>query len=115
MEGATIASNSATGSTTEVGSERGRGVLRAKSSADGEHRKPELVGNVTIDTSTVQSLTLTSTGTAPVTVNSAVIAGAGFALADNTLPVTLSPTQSLTLHVQFNPHDSRESQWNVDD
>jgi len=97
----TIASNSATGSTTEV----------ALSGVSVAAPSPQLTvstgslsfGNVTIDTSTVQSLTLTSTGTAPVTVNSAVIAGAGFALADNTLPVTLSPTQSLTLHVQFNP------------
>jgi hypothetical protein len=60
-------------------------------------------GNVTVNTSTTQSLTLTSTGTAPVTVSSAEITGAGFTLVGGTLPVTLSPTQSITLQVQFRP------------
>lgn len=60
-------------------------------------------GNVTVNTSTTQSLTLTSTGTAPVSVNSAVISGSGFVLAGGTLPITLAPTHSLTLQVQFNP------------
>jgi Abnormal spindle-like microcephaly-assoc'd, ASPM-SPD-2-Hydin len=60
-------------------------------------------GNVTMNTSTTQSLTLTSTGTAPVTVNSAAIMGAGFTIVGSDLPVTLNPTQSLTLQVQFLP------------
>jgi hypothetical protein len=97
----TINSDSSTGSTTEVALS---GVSVAAPSPQLTLSTASLsFGNVTVDTSVEQSLTLTSTGTAPVTVNSAVIAGAGFALADNTLPVTLSPTQSLTLHVQFNP------------
>jgi hypothetical protein len=60
-------------------------------------------GNVTVNTATTQSLTLTSTGTSPVTVNSAVVAGAGFTIVGGSLPVTLSPTQSMTLQVQFLP------------
>ncbi len=60
-------------------------------------------GNVTVNTTTTQSLTLTSTGTAPVVVNSAAITGAGFAIVGGNLPATLNPTQSLTLRVQFNP------------
>ena len=60
-------------------------------------------GNVTVNTSTAQSLTLTSTGTVAVIVNSASIPGPGFALTGGGLPVTLAPTQSSTVHVQFDP------------
>ena len=60
-------------------------------------------GSVTVNTATTQSLTLTSTGTAPVTVSSAAITGTGFAFVGGTLPVTLNPTQSMTLQVQFVP------------
>jgi len=58
-------------------------------------------GSVTINTATMQSLTLTPLGTAPVTVNSASITGAGFAIVGASFPGTLNPTQSLTLQVQF--------------
>ncbi len=60
-------------------------------------------GNVTVKTSAAQSLTLRSTGTASVTVNSVTITGAGFALVGSPLPATLSPGQSITLQVQFSP------------
>jgi len=60
-------------------------------------------GDVTVDTASVQYLTLTSTGTSPVTVNSTVISGAGFSMVAGMFPVTLDPNQSLTLQVQFNP------------
>src|SRR5205807_128564 len=60
-------------------------------------------GSVTVNTATTQSLTLTSTGTSPVTVNSAAITGAGFTIVGGTLPVTLNPTQAMTLQVQFLP------------
>src|SRR5207302_167503 len=53
-------------------------------------------GSVTVNTATTQSLTLTSTGTSPVTVNSAAITGAGFTIVGGTLPVTLNPTQLVT-------------------
>ena len=60
-------------------------------------------GSVTVNTPTTQPVTLTSTGTAPVTVNSAAISGAGFTIVGGTLPATLSPAQSITLQVQFLP------------
>ena len=60
-------------------------------------------GSLTVNTATTQSLTLTSTGTSPVTVSSAAITGTGFTIVGSSLPLTLSPTQSLTLQVQFNP------------
>ncbi len=62
-----------------------------------------------MDTSTAQSLTLTSTGTAPVTVNSATVRGTGFILVDSSLPVTLAPTQSLTLHFAIQSDDGRRA------
>jgi hypothetical protein len=58
---------------------------------------------VALNAATTQPLTLTSTGTAPVTVNSAAIAGAGFTIVAQSFPVTLNPTQSVTLQVQFDP------------
>jgi hypothetical protein len=46
---------------------------------------------------------LTSSGTSAVTVSSASVQGAGFSLSGGILPVTLNPTQSTTLQVQFAP------------
>ncbi len=60
-------------------------------------------GSVTVNSSATQSLTLTSLGTAPVTVNSVSITGAAFTIVAGTFPVTLTPSQSVTLQVQFKP------------
>jgi hypothetical protein len=60
-------------------------------------------GNVTVNTPSTQPVTLTSSGTAPVTVNSAALAGTGFTMSGATFPVTLNPSQSVTLNVQFDP------------
>ena len=60
-------------------------------------------GNVILNTAATQSVTLTSTGTVPVTVSSATLTGAGFTLPATTLPMTLNPGQALTLVVQFTP------------
>jgi hypothetical protein len=96
-----ISSNSSAGSTTVV-------MLNGTSTAA---TSPQLTvsaaslsfGNVTVGTATTQSLTLSSTGTAPVTVNSTLVSGSGFTIVGANLPVTLSPTQSVTLQVQFDP------------
>ena len=109
----TITSNSSTGSTAAVS-------LSGTSTAA---PSPQLTvsaaslsfGSVTVNTSTTQTLTLTSTGTAPVTVNSVTISGAGFTIVGGSLPATLSPTQSLTLQVQFLPDDDRNCQRSADD
>jgi Abnormal spindle-like microcephaly-assoc'd, ASPM-SPD-2-Hydin len=97
----TINSNSSTGSTTMV-------TLSGTSTAAAS---PQLsvsaaslsFGNVAVNTVTTQSLTLTSTGTSPVTVNSVGITGAGFTIVASSFPVTLNPSQALTLQVQFDP------------
>jgi hypothetical protein len=60
-------------------------------------------GNVTINSPATLSLILTSTGSSPVTVNAASITGTGFTLVSSNLRVTLEPTQSLALQVQFDP------------
>ncbi|MGB8538506.1 MAG: choice-of-anchor D domain-containing protein [Acidobacteriaceae bacterium] len=60
-------------------------------------------GNVTVNTASTQPVTLTSTGTAPVTINSAALTGTGFTMSGATFPVTLNPSQSVTLNVQFDP------------
>ena len=60
-------------------------------------------GDVTVNTASTQPVTLTSTGTAPVTINSATVSGAGFTVSGSTFPVTLNPKQSVTLNVQFDP------------
>lgn len=60
-------------------------------------------GDVDLNTPTNQSVTLTSTGTVPVTVNAGSITGNGFTMAGVTFPVTLNPGQSATLQVTFDP------------
>ena len=60
-------------------------------------------GNVPLNIASTQSVTLTSTGTAPVTINAATVSGLPFSVSGATLPVTLNPNQSVTLKVQFDP------------
>jgi Abnormal spindle-like microcephaly-assoc'd, ASPM-SPD-2-Hydin len=101
----TISSNSASGSSAVVA------LAGTGTTASGPQTSAQLTvsaaslsfGSVTVNTAATQSLTLTSTGTSPVTVNSAAITGAGFTIVAQSFPVTLNPTQSVTLQVQFNP------------
>jgi hypothetical protein len=60
-------------------------------------------GDVAINTQATQALTLSSTGTAAVTVNASTLSGTGFSATGATFPMTLNPNQSATLNVQFNP------------
>jgi len=60
-------------------------------------------GSVLVNTPQEQSVTLTSTGTSAVTVNSASVSGTGFSLSGVSLPVTLNAGQSTTLQVLFDP------------
>src|SRR5258705_2902315 len=107
----TISSNSSTGGTALVAL-NGTGTAAAS---------PQLAvstaslsfGSVTVNTATTQTLTLTSTGTSPVTVNSAAIIGAGFTIAAQSFPITLNPTQSVTLQVQFLPTSTRTASGQI--
>jgi hypothetical protein len=60
-------------------------------------------GNVAVNVPVTETITLISSGAAPVTVSSIAVSGTGFSLASGTFPVTLNPSQSLALGVQFNP------------
>jgi Abnormal spindle-like microcephaly-assoc'd, ASPM-SPD-2-Hydin len=96
----TISSNSTTGSTAVVAL-----------SGTGTAANPQLTvsaaslsfGSVAVNTATTLTLTLTSSGTTPVTVNSGTITGTGFTLVGGGFPVTIDPTQTLVLQLQFKP------------
>ena len=60
-------------------------------------------GNVALKMTSTQSLTLASTGTAPVTISAATLTGTGFAMTGTTFPMTLNPGQSATVNLQFDP------------
>ena len=60
-------------------------------------------GNVNLNTPATQSVTLSSTGTAGVTVSLATVIGSGFTISGATFPLALSPSQSATISVQFDP------------
>ena len=61
-------------------------------------------GNVFVNTATApQSVTLTSTGTVPVTISAATLTGTGFTVSGIAFPATLSPGQAATLNVGFDP------------
>jgi hypothetical protein len=60
-------------------------------------------GDVVVNTPATQSVTLTSTGTVPVTVDGATLTGAGFTVSGADFPATLSPNQEAKLNIEFDP------------
>jgi hypothetical protein len=60
-------------------------------------------GSVVLNSPQEQSVKISSTGTAPLTVNSAAVSGTGFSIAGATFPATLNPGQSIALQVLFDP------------
>jgi hypothetical protein len=60
-------------------------------------------GSIPVNSTATYTLTMTSSGTTPVTVNSGSVAGAGFTIVGGSFPVTLNPTQTLVLPLQFKP------------
>jgi hypothetical protein len=60
-------------------------------------------GNVNLNTPSTQSVTLSSTGTAAVTVSAAAVSGSGFTISGAAFPLTLSSSQGATINVQFDP------------
>jgi centrosomal CEP192-like protein/ASPM-SPD-2-Hydin domain-containing protein/HYDIN/CFA65/VesB family protein len=98
----TINSNSSSGAST---------VIQLSGTGTAVTTTPQLLfsttalsfGSVPVGSTGTQSLTLTSSGTAPVTISSAVLQGTGFSDTGATFPMTLNPNQSVTLTVQFDP------------
>ena len=96
----TIRSNSSTNSTAVVDlSGTGTAVVSPQLTVSAASLT---FGDVTVNTASTLPVTSTSTGTAPVTISSAALRGAGFTCREP-LPVTLNPGQSVTLNVQFDP------------
>ncbi len=60
-------------------------------------------GNDSVNSAATQTVTLTSTGTAAVTASAGTVSGSGFTVSGANFPLTLSPNQTATLTVQFDP------------
>ncbi len=60
-------------------------------------------GDVLVNTPATQSVTMTSTGTVPVTINGAPLTGADFTVPGVDFPATLNPNQEATLNLEFDP------------
>jgi hypothetical protein len=60
-------------------------------------------GSVNLNTATTQVVTLSSSGTAPVTINSASISGTGFTMSGVTSAMTLNPGQTAPMTITFDP------------
>jgi hypothetical protein len=60
-------------------------------------------GDVGLNTPATQSIMLTSSGNAAVTISGATAAGTGFSIAAPAFPMTLQPGQTAALEIQFDP------------
>jgi hypothetical protein len=61
-------------------------------------------GNVPLNTAATQSITLTSSGNAALTISAVTLTGTGFTASGLSFPLTLNPGQTATLNVQFLPN-----------
>lgn len=62
------------------------------------------LGNVTTGTSSAsQNVTITNTGNSNVTISQITLSGSGYSTTGGSVPGTLSPSQNLTISVQFSP------------
>jgi hypothetical protein len=61
-------------------------------------------GNITTATSSApQTVTISNTGNASITISKITLTGAGYSMTGGSAPVTLSPSQNLILTVDFSP------------
>jgi hypothetical protein len=60
-------------------------------------------GDVAVKTAATKTVTITSSGTAPVTISAGSVTGTGFSTKGMSFPVTLQPGQTANLTVQFEP------------
>jgi len=60
-------------------------------------------GSVNENTTSTEPVTLTSSGNAPLTITTGSVIGAGFTITGISFPLTLNPSQTATLNVQFDP------------
>jgi hypothetical protein len=60
-------------------------------------------GNVSVGTTASQTVQLSNTGTAALTVSQLSVAGSGYSTSNVTLPITLNPGQASTFNIQYLP------------
>ena len=71
-------------------------------------------GSVTTGTSsTSQNVAVTNTGNSKVGISQIAVSGTGYSVTGGSAPVTLSPSQTLTLTTQFNPTAAGSSSGNI--
>lgn len=101
----TVTSDASTGSTATI-------TLSGTGTTSTAQTQPALTvsagsvsfGSVPVNTAaTAQNVALTSSGSAALTISSVAVSGAGFSVSAGTFPVTLSPGQSVTVAVHFDP------------
>ncbi len=63
-------------------------------------------GSVNLNTTATQTVTLSSTGTTAVSISSVTLAGTGFSIASSNVPTSLSPGQTASVSVAFDPTTS---------
>lgn len=88
-----------------------RGIVTTRASGTGVSGAPALTissssiafGNVDLNTTATQSVTLTSTGSSAVTISAGSVTGTGFSISGASFPITLNPGQTATLEVAFDP------------
>ncbi len=98
----TVVSNSSTNGTVVVPLS---GTGTATTAAAGLTVNPGSLafGSIAVNNSMTQTLILSSSGSAPVTVSALTVAGAGFSLSGASAPITINPGQNVSLTVQFSP------------
>ena len=97
--------------TIAISSKSGTAGITSMVSLSGTGVTPQLTmsagtlayGSVVLNRVSTKTLTLTSSGTAPLTVNSAAVSGAQFKLSGVIFPAILNSGQSLSLQVSFDP------------
>lgn len=91
--------------TASAGGESAIAVLTLNAAAAGLSASVASVsfGNVNVNTTATQQLTLTSSGALPVTISAVNIAGGGFSVSGLNVPVTLNSNQSVGVTVHFTP------------
>ena len=70
-------------------------------------------GNVAVGTTDSQTIQLSNTGTATLTVSQVSVTGSGFSTSGLTLPLTLNPAQASTFNVQFTPTSTGSASGNL--
>ena len=70
-------------------------------------------GDVALNTPSYQSVTLTSSGTASLTISAGAVTGTGFSMSGVSFPVTLGAGQTATLQVEFDPTVAGAASGNV--